>query len=134
MCSAADVSGAPRTRPTIPKMQPNPIVTIRTTSGLSHLGPEGDRLHDVLEQSVREAQVAQPHWRREDARECRRVDLHDGRLFGSGRNDVRVAVSQPLKEPRHGRVILLREPEPQSARRFAEAASDAGVPVWAPEE
>ena len=34
MWSAADVSGAPRTSPTIPKRLPKPIVTMRTTSGL----------------------------------------------------------------------------------------------------
>ena len=34
MCTAAEVSGAPSTRPTIPKMLPKPIVAMRTTSGL----------------------------------------------------------------------------------------------------
>ena len=35
MCTAADVSGAARTSPTIPKRLPAAIVTMRTTSGLS---------------------------------------------------------------------------------------------------
>ena len=53
MWITADVSGAPRMRPGIPKMAPNPIVATRTRSGFIAAWPRRDRLHHVLQQAVR---------------------------------------------------------------------------------